>query len=120
MKSESLNQNLQPAPSGQLQSHQSKSGLSLSPSDKEYARLISEVNQLLDFKLTGEEIVEWTKEILRLAPNTPISQIRFVLDCFKTAKIEWVRGEGIQNLFRAFNETVWDGHGWTLKRRGVW
>lgn len=100
-------------------SPQSSNGLALSPQLKEYSLMVAEVNQLIDFKLTGEEIVEWTKEILRLAPSTPTSQLRFVLDCFKTGKIEWVKHEGIQNFFRGLRETRWDGFGWTIARN-VW
>lgn len=119
MKSNKELQSNKPASNVPALSHPSKNGLVLSPQQQEYSILVAEVNQLIDFKLTGEEIVEWTKEILRLAPSTPISQLRFVLDCFKTGKIEWVKHEGIQNFFRGLRETRWDGFGWTIARN-VW
>ncbi len=97
----------------------SKSGPVISQQEREFFMVMAEVNHLLEFKMAKEEILEWTKEILRLAPNTKLVELRFVFDCFKTNRIEWNRGDGIQNFFRALNEVYFDGHGYAIKRR-VW
>ncbi len=105
--------------SNQTLSAPSNNGLTISPREIEYLLVIAETNHLLEFKMAKEELLEWTKEILRLAPDTPITQLRYVMDCFKTGKIEWVRYDGIQNFFRGLRETRWDGFRWTIARN-VW
>ena len=100
----------------QVQYPKLNSGLQVSKRQIDLFSIIAEVNHLVEYKFTKEELMEWTKDIVRLSPQTDESQLRFVIDCFKTEKLEWNKGDGIQNFFRAFRRIHHDGHGWAVLR----
>ena len=89
---------------------------SLIPSDPEslprevktIMKNVLHVNQLLAYTLTAENIAEWSISIWKIMPDVDPELIAFVLDAYKTDKLEWDKNKGIQNIFNGFTNTRWN------------
>lgn len=80
--------------------HPQGTSLILSDKAKVIAKVIVDVNDLVGFKKTAEEIISWSSDIERLAPGIEPERLAFLMDCFKTDRLLWDKERGIQNIFR--------------------
>lgn len=88
--------------------------LTISDSTKAFARVLVSVNELLAYKLEGEEILRWSIDVDRLAPGTDPEALAFILDCFKTERLYWDRNKGIQNIFFGLKRITKTNNGYRI------
>lgn len=65
---------------------------------RKIAKIIVDVNKLKDFPVDAQEIVSWANDIDRLCPNADPDAVQFLMDQFKTDRVEWDKNKGIQNI----------------------
>jgi len=85
--------------------------LTTSDQAKALARALVHVNRFVGFPIPGEEIVAWAGDIERLAPNSTVEELAFLMDRFKTGELEWDKQEGITNIFRGLRRVRRDEDG---------
>lgn len=66
---------------------------------KDISLIVADVNTLVPFQLTVDNIVEWSTIIDRLNPGMDLESLRFLIDKFAMDEIEWDKSKGIQNIF---------------------
>ncbi len=73
------------------------------PSDKviRISEKLLEVNLLIGFKMDGEEILAWAKELDKLMTYEELEKLPFILDCFKRNELPFDNNQGIRNIFNA-------------------
>lgn len=88
-----------------LQRNQSTNGqnqsLQISSTIKKIGKELIEVNQLSPFPLTAEQVVDWAKSIEELIPDIDPTDLRFIINEYKTDELEYDQRKGIQNIFSA-------------------
>lgn len=62
-------------------------------------KVVVDVNNLLPFKMTVDEIIDWSRQIDRIAPELDLKALRFLMDAFATEAIMYDKTKGIQNIF---------------------
>lgn len=72
---------------------------SLSNKVSEIGKVIYHVNQLSPFRISDEDIIEWSKSIEEIVPEIEIDDLKFLLRCFKTGEENYDNKVGIQNIF---------------------
>lgn len=78
---------------------------------KRIVKVVAHVNMFTDFPKTGPEILDWARDIERLAPNATVEEIAFLMDQFKTGDADWDKQEGITNIFRGLKRVRRDENG---------
>lgn len=63
-----------------------------------------DVNMLVGFPMSGEDIVVWSIDLDRLCEYEELLKLPFLMDCFKKDEIIWDRTLGIQNIFRGLRQ----------------
>ncbi len=86
---------------------------------KDLALVVLQVNKLLPFELSGPQVVDWTDDIIRLAPDVEADRLKFLFDLFKTEQLLWDRNKGIQNIFTGLKFIGKNEQGYYLRKR-VW
>jgi len=80
---------------------------------------VANVNDLLDFKRSGEEVHSWAQDVERLAPGTDLEKLKFLLDCFKTERLVWDKTKGIQNIFIGLKQIKKTDNGYEVLKN-IW
>lgn len=75
---------------------------SLDLSDKQIsiALLVVEVNMLIAYPISDNQITDWTRTIDRLVPDLDLNVLGDILDQYKFDRLEWDKSKGIQNILR--------------------
>lgn len=68
---------------------------------KAVSKVLVQVNKLVGFPLDAQEVISWSNDLDRLAPDLEMEELNFIMDCFKRSDIEWDHRKGIQNIFEA-------------------
>lgn len=87
----------------ELQIQKSQQGTQLTLSDRgvRIAKKLIEINSLVGYQLSAEDIIAWSADCDRLMSPEDLEKLPFILDCFKTMRLPFDNNLGIRNLFRA-------------------
>lgn len=80
-------------------------------------KIVVDINNLVPFKLTVDEIADWSRQIDRIAPGIDLRALRFVMDAFATEAIPYDRTKGIQNIFIALKRVQKSPEGYRIMRK---
>lgn len=86
-------------PQGGIVQRTHPQSLEISDSRKRIAKVIVDVNQIMQYPLTAVQVLEWAESIERLVPDVDVMALAYLMDAFKLELIEWDRQKGIQNIF---------------------
>lgn len=84
--------------------------------------MVAQVNQLTPFPLNAIAVAEWSRSLVELIPaaDFDLEKIKFVIDAYKTAKLEYNREKGIQNIFLGLEAVEVTEAGLKIKPHRVW
>lgn len=83
---------------------------------------MAQVNQLTPYPLNDIGIAEWSRSLIDLisADDFDLEKIKFVIDAYKTCKLEYNREKGIQNIFLGLEAVEVTEAGFKIKPHRVW
>lgn len=81
------------------------------------AKIILYVNNLVQFKVSGDEFIYWAKQIDRIAPDLDLKALQFLMDAFATEAIVYDHSKGIQNIFNGLKCVEKSEEGYKIIRR---
>jgi len=79
-------------------------GTQLTPSEITIAKIIVNVNQLVAFPISADELKTWARDISRLLPDLEPDRLQYLMDCFRTDAIPYDKNKGIQNIFNGLRK----------------
>lgn len=80
-------------------------------------KIVVDVNNLIPFKLTLDEVTDWSRQIDRIAPGIDLKALRFIMDAFATEALPYDRNKGIQNIFIALKRVDKSPEGYRIIRK---
>ena len=80
--------------------NQTSSGLAFSDNEATIAKQVFNVNLLTNWKLTDDEIILWSRAILKHFPDVTPEKIEEILTRYESNDLEWNHYQGVQNIIR--------------------
>lgn len=78
--------------------------------NKEIAKQVYHINQLIPFPLTDIQIEDIAKSLEELIPELTPQQLKKMIDRFKFGYYEWDKTKGIQNIFKNLSDVMKDDY----------
>ena len=91
--------------------------LAISQQSEALEKVTARVNQLMQFPLSYIQVQEWAATIQRVAPDTKLEKVAFVIDCFMNERLEYDKNKGIQNIFNGLKRVYHDGTSYKVIER---